>query len=70
MTQRLTPTPSKLNDDPSMSGPSSNEGPLTDTATPPIFSQHAEADFPNVAELPVPNLSPLIAHVFTPSPQH
>src|SRR5215471_4135057 len=62
------PTPSEPNDgpfmsDPPMSGPSDIEGQLKETATPPIFSQYAEADFPDVGELPVPNLSPMTAHV-------
>ena len=62
------PTPSELDDDPFMSGPSTGgpsgvEAPQKETATPPIFSQYAEADFPNVGELPVPNVSPITAHV-------
>ena len=60
------PTPAELNDGPSMSGPSGTGGQLNETATPPIFSQYAEADFPSAAELPVPNVSPMTAHVLPP----
>jgi hypothetical protein len=55
--------PSEFNDGPSTSGPSSIQGPLNETGAPPMFSQYTEADFPNVGELPVPNVSPMTAHV-------
>lgn len=57
--------PSGFDDGPSTSGPSSIQGPLNETGAPPMFSQYTEADFPNVGELPVPNVSPMTAHVIT-----
>lgn len=52
--------PSRFDDSNSMS---SSQVTATESAVPPMFSQHMESEFPKVGELPVPNVSPMTAHV-------
>jgi hypothetical protein len=40
-------------------------GPPDSVTPPPSFAQFREGDYPDAAELPVPNVSPLTAHVLS-----